>query len=456
LTTTLSVKEAPNCHSRPRVEYNPETMPRRGLQPIAPARSVSDTAQTLPPVTGHLWAALVDQPRVPADPFGAPTIRMTASDRIQFDVAECTGELRPRQFLETLTADVMRDSEVLGYEPVGVPLPAFREAGYEYLARRGVATEQSITLVTSGAAGSLALLARALVPTGTLIAVEHPTWHVALAVFAATGVPVVAIPVDDEGIRVDVLARVLEEHRVSLIYLQPAFQNPTGVSLSGERRAAVVELARRHRAALVEDDFAAELAYDRVPSPLRTAEAFNEVIYVKSFSKLAAPAFRAAVIVAPNHHERALRQAQHGLDPFPSALAQAVLARYLPSREFQEHTKRVASMLAARWEALDSALQTHMPDRVRWTSPQGGLCAWVEFPGEMAALELLVDVAAEVDFCPGSVFCLENSGKHAARIAFGATAPPAIARGVGRLARAVRERLRNPTRPPHAAPAPAP
>ncbi len=77
-------------------------------------------------------------------------------------------------------------------------------------------------------------------------------------------------------------------------------------------------------------------------------------------------------------------------------------------------------------------------------------------PGEMAALELLVDVAAEVGFCPGSVFCLENSGKHAARIAFGATAPPAIARGVGRLARAVRERLRNPTRPPHAAPAPAP
>lgn len=407
---------------------------------------------------GHLWAGLVDPPIPPSDPFATSMIRATGPDRVAFDIAECTGELRPRQFLEALTAEVLRDAHALGYAPVGAPLPQFREAVQEYLGRRGVPTAHGVTLVTSGAAGSLAVLARALVPEGGIVVVEHPTWHVALAVFASAGLRVLAIPLDDEGIRVDLLTAALQRYGAKLMYLQPAFQNPTGVSLSAERRAAVLEVARRFRTVVVEDDFAAELAYDRVPPPLCAAEGADEVVvYVKSFSKIAAPALRAAVLVAASHHERALRQAQHGLDPFPSALAQAVLARCLPMAEFCQHTERVARLLAGRWEVLDGALHTRMPEGVRWTSPQGGLCAWLELPPPLTTLDVLADVGeAGVGFGLGSTFCLDHSGDRGARIAFGATPPSDIESGIHRLARAVRDRLRDPARSPHAAVAPAP
>ena len=424
-------------------------MSQPGCEPFSPLRRAPD---------GHLWAGVVDPPVHPPDPFAASTIRATGADRVAFDIAECTGELRPRQLLEALAAEVMREGDALGYAPVDTPLPLFREAVQGYLARRGVPTTQSVTLFTSGTAGSLAVLARALVPEGEVVVVEHPTWHVALAVLASAGLRVVAIPLDDDGIRVDLLTAALQRHGVRMIYLQPAFHNPTGVSLSAERRAAVVEVARRFRAVVVEDDFAAELAHEGVPPALRAGEdAAETVVYLKSFSKIAAPALRAGVLVAAGQHERALRQAQHGLDPFPSAFAQAVLARFLPMAEFVHHTERVAALLAGRWEVLDGALHTRMPEGVRWTSPHGGLCAWLELPPPLNALDILADVGeAGVGFSLGSTFCLDNSGIRSARIAFGATPPSDIERGIRRLAGAVRERLRDPTRSPHAAVIPAP
>jgi 2-aminoadipate transaminase len=153
-------------------------------------------------------------------------------------------------------------------------------------------------------------------------------------------------------------------------------------------------------------------------------------------------------MIAPRRHERALRAVQHGLDPFPSALAQSVLARCLPMSEFRQHVERVRALLDARWQALRGALVTRMPDGVRWTIPRGGLCAWLELPAPLTSLELLVDVAeGGVGFAPGPVFCLDGSGQRGARLAFGATPPSAIERGVRQHAR-LRERLRDPTRSP--------
>jgi 2-aminoadipate transaminase len=236
---------------------------------------------------------------------------------------------------------------------------------------------------------------------------------------------------------------------VRLVYLQPAFQNPTGVSLSGRRRLELLEVARRADTLIVEDDFAAELAYDDVPLPLRTAEGVDRVVYLKSFSKLLTPALRVAVMVAPLRYEHALREAQHGCDPFPSALAQAVIARCLRMPEFPQHIRRVRGLLAARWQALQGALETRMPEGVRWTAPTGGLCTWLEIPAPVTTLDLLVDVAdAGVGFAPGPAFCLDGSGQRGARLAFGATPPSAIERGIRLLARAIRERLREPTRSP--------
>lgn len=400
-------------------------------------------------VPGYLWSSVVDPPVLAVDPFAASMIRVTGEERVPFDVAECTGELRPSQFLNTMVAEALRDADALGYAPLSAPLPPFGQAVDAYLSGRGVSTMDSAALVTSGTSTSLGVLARALAVPGDIVAVEHPTWHVALAVFAAAGLRVLGIPVDDEGIRVDLLATALRRHDVRLAYVQPAFQNPTGVSLSPRRRTELLEVARQFDTLIVEDDFAAELAYDEFPPPLRTVEGADRVVYLKSFSKLLSPALRVAVMIAPRRYERALREVQHGLDPFPSALAQSVLARCLPTSEFRQHIERIRALLDARWQALSGALVTRMPDGVRWTVPRGGLCAWMEVPPPLNSLDLLVDVAeGRVGFAPGPVFCLDGSGQRGARLAFGATPPSVIERGVRELARALRERLRDPTRSP--------
>lgn len=400
-------------------------------------------------VAGRPWSSLVDPPAAAVDPFTAPMIRVTGDERVAFEVAECSGELRPPRFFNAMVAQALGDTGALGYSPVGAPLGAFGDAVGAYLVARGVSVADGTMLTTSGTSSSLGLLVRALCSSGDVIAVEHPTWHVALAVFAAAGLRVLGIPVDDDGLRVDLLADALRRHRARFVFLQPAFQNPTGVSLTARRRAELLEVARRFDTLIVEDDVSAELAYDDVPPPLRTADGADRVIYLKSFSKLLTPALRVAVMVVPRRLERGIREAQHGLDPFPSALAQSVVARCLPMAEFRQHIERVRALLDARWQTLSGALETRMPEGVRWTSPRGGLCAWIEMPEPLTSLELLVDVAKRgVGFIPGSVFCLDGSGQRAARLAFGATPPLVIERGARQLGRAIRERLRQRKRSP--------
>jgi len=194
---------------------------------------------------GHPWSSLVDAPVPAADPFAAPGIRVTGPDRVAFDVAECTGELRPPAFFDAMVADALGDAGALGYAPLDGAVAAFSSAVDTYLAERQVGRADSAVLTTSGTSSSLGLLARAAASPGDIVVVEHPTWHVALAVFAAAGLRVLGIPVDDSGLRVDLLAAALRKHRVRLIYLQPSFQNPTGVSLSPDRRASFRSSTRR-------------------------------------------------------------------------------------------------------------------------------------------------------------------------------------------------------------------
>jgi DNA-binding transcriptional MocR family regulator/CheY-like chemotaxis protein len=393
------------------------------------------------------WTSLVDPPVRPRDPFASFAAGARGAERVAFDLGECTGELRPRRFFTEVMAEASTDSERLGYAGVGTPIDAFSEAVGVYLGERGVALRDAGLLTTSGTSASVAILARALASAGDVVAVEHPTWPVALAAFAAADLRVLGIPVDDRGLRVDLLEAALRRHRARFVYVQPTFQNPTGVSLSASRRSELLALARAFDTLIVEDDFAAELAYQDAPAPLRADEGADRVVYLKSFSKLLAPALRVAVMVAPRAHLHALRTAQHGLDPFPSAMAQSVVARCLATPEFRQHVERIRGLLDARWQVMNGALQTHMPEGVRWTVPRGGLCTWLDLPEPLTAPELLTAASRfGVGFSPGSLFCLDGSGQRGARLAFGATPPMAIERGVRRLARAIRGRLGGPER----------
>jgi len=396
---------------------------------------------------GQPRSSIVDAPARVMNPLVTPVARLSGHERVPFDVAECTGELRPPPAVTAIMAEASRDVERLGDPAAGMPIAAFSETVGAYLVERGVTASRGVVLTTSGTSASLAILARALASAGDIVAVEHPTRHVALAAFAAAGLSVLAIPVDDEGLRVDLLEAALREHRVRFVYVQPTVQNPTGVSLSAGRRVELLALARSFDTLIVEDDLAAELAYDETSPPLRTEEDTERVIYLKSFSKLLVPALRVAVMVAPRACAEALQVAQHSLAAFPSALAQSVVARWVTTPELRHHLERVRRLLDARWQVMNGALETRMPEGVRWTIPRGGSSTWLDLPAPLTSPALLANVAKlGVGFAPGQLFCLDGSGQRGARLAFGATPPPVIERGVRHLARAVRERLREPGR----------
>jgi len=387
------------------------------------------------------WAPPVMQPVRPVDPLALPARRGATRGTISFDRSECGDELTPTALINRSLQSAAPG--MLGYPPL-TALPQCVDAVETYLRDRGVRLQGGALLLTSGTTQSLAIAARALAPPGAVVLTEHPTWHVALAVFGAAGLRVVGVPIDDSGLQTETLADTILRHSPAFMYLQPAFQNPTGISLTPERRRQLLDIARRLHVPVIEDDFASELAFDVPLRPLRSNDAEDVVIYLKSFAKVLAPALRVGVIITPTRYERLLREAQHGIDPFVSVLAQRVITACLGAKEeFSQHLTLLAKTLRGRWRSLSTALETYMPSGTRWAIPRGGLCTWVEFPSPVRTVDLLDDLAVRgVSVTPGTLFCLNPGGERSARVAFGTTPDEAISRGIEQLAEVVRLHLR--------------
>jgi len=393
------------------------------------------------------WASLVMRPTVPADPLGVELPQPMGPSPVRLHASEPGTDLLPTALVARAFGAALADGANLRYAPIG-GLPEVRAAVDGYLRRRGIALAGAEVLLTAGTTQSLAIITHALLPPGGVVLTEHPTWYMALAVFAAAGARVIALPVDDEGLEVGGLADAVLRCNPAFLYLQPAFQNPTGVSLSPARRAELLAVARRLQLLVIEDDYAAELAFGESPESLRTAEGADVVIYVKSFAKLIAPALRIGAIVAPARYAVALKSALHGLDPFVSTVTQRALAACLTAPAFDTHLKALTAALARRADALDRTLGAHQPFGARWTRPAGGLCAWLELPPRVRADEFVRDAARRgVLLAPGRLFCLDESGERGLRIAFAAATPSEIERGAGIIGELLEARARR-RRPP--------
>ena len=389
------------------------------------------------PQSGTALAGLLMTPTVPADPLGTALPHPTGARVVRFHVSEPGVDLMPARLVEDGLKAALADAGGLRYAPLS-GLPHAHAAVEAYLRRRGVAVADADILLTTGTTQSLAVVTRALLPTGGVVLAEHPTWHVALSVFAAAGARVVAVPVDEQGLQTSVLPDAVLRHNPAFLYLQPAFQNPTGVSLSAERRAAIMALARKYQLPIVEDDFAGEVGFSAPSPPLRNADGSETVIYLKSFAKLIAPALRVGILVAPARYAAAFRRIQHGLDPFVPAITQRALAFCLTSPRFEEHLTALRAALAERWAALDRALRRQMPAGMSWTHPSGGFCAWLTLPARMSPDDFIRDAAKRgVDLAPGRLFCLDDSGNRGLRLAFAAVTPGEIKYGVDVMARLI-------------------
>ena len=343
---------------------------------------------------------------------------------------------------------------VLQYGPTE-GFPPLRDFLIELMRGRGLPVGLANLLVTSGSQQALDIIAKLLVDPGDLVVVEDPTYVGALQAFRPYRPTFATLPMDDQGLRVDALERLLaglaaEGRRPKFLYTVASFQNPTGVTLSAERRRALIELAARHELPIVEDDPYGELRYSGEAPPLLAAldierwGAPRHVLYLSTFSKLLVPGLRVGWAVAPEPLLRRMVQVKQGLDLHTSSLAQAIAYETCREGLLARQIPRICAVYQARRDAMLEALERYMPVGTRWTRPDGGMFLWITLPEGYNTTELL-KVALEqqrVAFVPGGAFHANGGGENTMRLNFSYSPPEQIAEGVRRLALVLGQALR--------------
>jgi len=309
-----------------------------------------------------------------------------------------------------------------------------------YLRRLDVPASAEALAVTSGSQQAIDLVVTALVRPGERVAVEEPTWPGALGALEAAGAEIVGVPLDHEGMRLDVLERVLREGGLRLIYTVPTFHNPTGTVMPAGRRRELVRLAARHGVPVLEDDALREVRFGGVlPPPLAALDASGNVILVGSFTKSVLPAARLGYLLAPAKLRDWVVARKRSRDLYCSPLLQRAMSAYLESGDAVRHWKRISRVYAARQRVMDAALARHFPRGVRWRRAAGGPVCWVQLPEGVSARALFSQaVHAGVAFAPGEAFFVAPADQPFIRLNFAAIDEARIERGIATLGALVR------------------
>jgi GntR family transcriptional regulator / MocR family aminotransferase len=327
-------------------------------------------------------------------------------------------------------------------DPLG--WPPLREAIARSLAARGIGADSGEILVTNGAQQALDLIARTLLDPGDTVAVEQPGYFAASFAFLASGAHLVGIPVDEQGLRTDALARLLRARRVKLVFTTPAVQSPTGAVLGDARREELLALADENETPVVEDDYDCELRLGVPPVPaLKTRDTSGQVLYVGTFSKVLIPGMRVGYLLAPEPLLPRLALTRLASDFGTNAVAQAAVAELLAAGELERHVRRVRKRYAARLAALDRALADALPEGARWRRPAGGSALWLALPPRAdpdavwrGALE------AGIAALRGDAFFFDRRGREFLLLGVAGVDEAGIAEGAARLGEVVRRALR--------------
>ncbi|WP_227984139.1 PLP-dependent aminotransferase family protein [Nocardia spumae] len=348
-------------------------------------------------------------------------------------------QLMPRDAIARSAESALADRARLQYT---------ESAGWGPL-REVVAARESVRLgrpvplgdvfITHGSQQALSLLGEVLIDPGALVVVEDPAYVGALQVFRAAGARIVAVPLDEHGMRVDALEELLARgERPALVHTVSNFHNPRGVTLSAERRRALAALAERYDFWVVEDDPYGELWFDR-PAPEPVASYSPNVIRLSSASKILAPTLRVGWMVAPNTVCRGVELLKQGADLCGSALTQQIAADLLADEAWLgAHLDKVRGIYGERAGALVGALRDRFGDRVVSTDAAGGMFVWVDFTDGTDTVDLLPRALDHgVAYVPGSAFAVSQSYRASMRMCFTTSDAAVLTDAVDRLARAV-------------------
>jgi 2-aminoadipate transaminase len=391
-------------------------------------------------VVEHAWSwtdALARRTKGAGDEIATIMALSNASEVISFS----GGFPDPATFPGEVLADLVRELVVTGdasglqYTPTqGLPGP--RAYLRERLGRlEGREPAEAELAITSGGIEALELISKTFLDRGDLVMVEAPTYLGAIMAFRGFEARIECVRIDDDGLRVDVLAdRLAAGSRPKLVYVIPDHQNPAGVSLAAERRVALVELARRYGFLLLEDVAYRELSFDGSRLPALWALAPDVVVQIGTFSKTFFPGVRLGWVAGPAEVVAWLVTAKQNTDQCAGGLGQRLLEEYGRRGLLDRQIAAARELYQRRCRLLLATIAAQMPEGVRWTTPRGGFFSWVTLPPE-ADTAKLAQAALErgVAFVPGVPFFPDGQGRNQLRLSFSKVDDEVIPEGIRRL-----------------------
>ena len=321
-----------------------------------------------------------------------------------------------------------------GYNPL-------REFIVSWVKRYRIETQRDNVLIVSGSSQGIDLIAKSFLNPGDYVAVENPTFLSAIQTFRGYQAKILPLDIDQEGLVVEGLEEKLKEYKPKLFYVIPHYQNPTGITLSLERRKKLMEIVAKTNIIVIEDDPYVELRYyadlksmgERLPS-LKSFDRNNQVVYLGSFSKTVSPGLRVGYTIADNEILRRMIICKQANDLHTSNLSQAIVYEFATTG-LLKHIKNINSSYMKKRDAMLDMLEKYLKGKAFWTRPDGGLFIWLALPEGMDSQELLKQaVEKKVAFIPGFPFYANGGGENTLRLNFSNATIENIETGIKRLA----------------------
>jgi 2-aminoadipate transaminase len=372
-------------------------------------------------------------------------------DIISFGGGLPAPETFPHDELADIAQDLLRNNyqNVLQYG-LTEGSKTLRQAMCDWLRPQGVKARIDELLVTTASQQGLDLLCKAFFDPGDVVFCGLPTYLGAVQAFSLFQTTRIGVPLEDDGMDLDLLEERIREARSAkktrkAIYVIPDFQNPSGITMSFEKRKRLLEIARREDLLIFEDDPYGKLRFVGEPIPsICSMDSEGRVILLLTFSKTLSSGLRLAVMLARGELMDALVRAKQPTDLCTSKLTQHMAARYMNEYGLDKHLEEIRPIYHAKRNAMVDALEKHMPGDagVSWTKPDGGLFVWLRMPEGIDTEEMLQRaIENKVAYVPGAACFVDGGGHNTLRLSYSLVSEERIDEGIRRLAGVVKERI---------------
>jgi len=358
-------------------------------------------------------------------------------------------ETFPVADFEDISCEILREkgAVALQYGTTEGEKP-LREEVAKYLAREKSNINAENILITAGSQQGLDIIAKIFLDPNDIAIVELPTYIGGIQAFRAYRAKMIGIVQDDHGMKMDQLEATLKKladrrKKPKFIYVVPDFQNPSGVTMSLERRKRLLELAHQYEVPIIEDSPYKDLRYkgNSIPA-IYSLDKENYVIVLGTFSKLLCPGLRLAWIMAPSDWMDRMIVAKQSMDLCCPSYTQLLVAEYMKRGLLHAQVEKIRKIYGRKLEFMLKSLTKYMPKGVEWSRPQGGLFLWIKLPKRMSANELFPKaVENKVAYVVGSAFHCNGKGQNTMRINFSYSTEQQIDQGIQRLANMIKENM---------------